>query len=131
MRTLVLGGAGTVGQAVARDLIKQEQVKKVILGDIITDSGRLHDKLRTSEKVLLCFIHANEQWPDKAATITGNQTNTGMRIGNASIASSNNYIAAKGNGCRYAHAKTIYRSNNRLWNVKQITEKPDRSCYGN
>lgn len=59
MRALVLGGAGTVGQAVARDLIKQEQVKKVILGDIITDPGRLHDKLRTSEKVLLSRVDLN------------------------------------------------------------------------
>jgi lysine 6-dehydrogenase len=51
MQALVLGGAGDMGQAAARDLIKQEQVKKVIIGDINIDPGRLHDKLRTSEKV--------------------------------------------------------------------------------
>ena len=51
MRALVLGGAGDMGQAAARDLIKQEQVKKVVIGDINADPGRLHDKLRASEKV--------------------------------------------------------------------------------
>jgi len=60
MRALILGGAGIVGQAVARDLIKQEQVKKVILGDIITDPSRLHDKLRTSEKALLIRVDLND-----------------------------------------------------------------------
>ena len=32
MKALVLGGTGGMGQGVARDLIKQEQIKKVILG---------------------------------------------------------------------------------------------------
>jgi saccharopine dehydrogenase (NAD+, L-lysine-forming) len=58
MQALVLGGAGDMGQAAARDLIKQEQVKKVIIGDINTDPGRLHDKLRTSEKVSFKRIDA-------------------------------------------------------------------------
>ncbi len=34
MQALVLGGTGNMGQGVARDLVKQEQIKKVILGDI-------------------------------------------------------------------------------------------------
>ena len=58
MKAFVLGGAGGMGQAAARDLIKQERVKKVILGDINTDPGRLHDKLRSSEKVLFRRIDA-------------------------------------------------------------------------
>lgn len=58
MQALVLGGAGDMGQAAARDLIKQEQVKKVTIGDINVEPGRLHDKLRTSEKVLLRRIDA-------------------------------------------------------------------------
>lgn len=53
MRALVLGGAGDMGQAAARTLIKQEQVKKVILGDINDDPMRLHEKLRGSEKAQL------------------------------------------------------------------------------
>jgi lysine 6-dehydrogenase len=53
MEALVLGGAGDMGQAAARDLIKQEQVKKVIIGDINTDTDRIHEKLRNSEKAIL------------------------------------------------------------------------------
>jgi saccharopine dehydrogenase (NAD+, L-lysine-forming) len=60
MQALVLGGTGTMGQAAARDLIKQEQVNKVILGDIVTDPAKLHDKLRTSEKVSLTRIDVND-----------------------------------------------------------------------
>jgi lysine 6-dehydrogenase len=60
MQALVLGGAGDMGQAAARDLIKQEQVKKVVLGDINTDPGRLHDKLRTNGKVSLNKIDLND-----------------------------------------------------------------------
>ena len=37
MHALVVGGTGGMGQGVARDLIKQEQIEKVILGDINTD----------------------------------------------------------------------------------------------
>ncbi len=36
MRALVLGGAGDMGQAAARDLIKQAEVRKVIIGNIAT-----------------------------------------------------------------------------------------------
>jgi saccharopine dehydrogenase (NAD+, L-lysine-forming) len=49
-----------MGQAAARDLIKQEPVKKVILGDIITDPTRLHDSLRNSKKVSLDQIDVND-----------------------------------------------------------------------
>lgn len=56
MKALVLGGAGDMGQAAARTLIKQDQVEKVILGDINADPARLHDKLRSSEKTLLTRI---------------------------------------------------------------------------
>jgi saccharopine dehydrogenase (NAD+, L-lysine-forming) len=49
-----------MGQGVARDLIKQEQIKKVILGDILTDPGRLQEKLRASEKISLIKIDVND-----------------------------------------------------------------------
>jgi lysine 6-dehydrogenase len=58
MKALVLGGAGDMGQAAARDLIKQEHVEKVILGDINTDPNRLHDRLRASDKVLFTRVDA-------------------------------------------------------------------------
>jgi lysine 6-dehydrogenase len=60
MRAVVLGGTGGMGQGVARDLIKQEQIKKVILGDINTDPSRVQDKLRSSEKVSLSRIDVND-----------------------------------------------------------------------
>ena len=60
MQALVLGGAGDMGQAAVRDLIKQPEVNKVIIGDIATDPGRLHEKLRTSEKVSFERIDAND-----------------------------------------------------------------------
>ena len=60
MQALVLGGTGGMGQGVARDLIKQEQIKKVILGDINIDPGRVQEKLRASEKVSLIKIDVND-----------------------------------------------------------------------
>ena len=60
MQALVLGGTGGMGQGVARDLIKQEQIKKVILGDILIDPSRVQDKLRASEKVSLSRIDVND-----------------------------------------------------------------------
>jgi lysine 6-dehydrogenase len=60
MRALVLGGTGGMGQGVARDLIKQEKIIKVILGDINTDPERVQEKLRASEKVSLLGIDVND-----------------------------------------------------------------------
>lgn len=60
MQALVLGGTGGMGQGVARDLIKQEQIGKVILGDIHTDPARVQDKLRASDKVSLLKIDVND-----------------------------------------------------------------------
>jgi saccharopine dehydrogenase (NAD+, L-lysine-forming) len=60
MRVLVLGGTGGMGQGVARDLIKQGQIKEVILGDINTDANRVQEKLRASEKISLIRIDVND-----------------------------------------------------------------------
>ena len=60
MKALVLGGTGGMGQGVARDLIKQEQITKVTLGDINTDPNRVQEKLRASEKVSLIRIDIND-----------------------------------------------------------------------
>jgi lysine 6-dehydrogenase len=60
MKALVLGGTGGMGQGVARDLIKQEQITKVILGDINTDPNRVQEKLSASEKVSLIRIDVND-----------------------------------------------------------------------
>jgi lysine 6-dehydrogenase len=60
MKAFVVGGTGGMGQGVARDLIKQERIEKVILGDINIEPGRLQDKLRASEKVSLRRIDVND-----------------------------------------------------------------------
>ena len=60
MRALVLGGTGGMGQGVARDLIKQEQIKQVRLGDINVDPARVQEKLRASEKISLSRIDVND-----------------------------------------------------------------------
>lgn len=60
MRALVLGGTGGMGQGVARDLIKQDQIQDVILGDINTDPNRVQEKLRASVKVSLIKIDVND-----------------------------------------------------------------------
>ena len=60
MRALVIGGTGGMGQGVARDLIKQEQIEKVILGDINTDPDRVQEKLRASKKISLARIDVND-----------------------------------------------------------------------
>ena len=60
MRALVLGGAGGMGQGVARDLIKQQQVTGVVLADLYPDPQRLAPKLRDSEKVNLIKMDVND-----------------------------------------------------------------------
>ncbi len=60
MRAFVLGGAGGMGQGVARDLIKQQQISAVVLGDLFPDSERLAPKLRQSEKVNLIKMDVND-----------------------------------------------------------------------
>ncbi|MBW1700819.1 MAG: saccharopine dehydrogenase NADP-binding domain-containing protein [Deltaproteobacteria bacterium] len=60
MRAFVLGGAGGMGQGVARDLIKQEPVTYVVLGDLYPDPERLAPKLRESAKVTLIKMDVND-----------------------------------------------------------------------
>jgi saccharopine dehydrogenase (NAD+, L-lysine-forming) len=60
MRVLVIGGTGGMGQGVARDLIKQEQIREVILGDINIDPDRVQEKLRASTKVTLIRMDVND-----------------------------------------------------------------------
>jgi len=60
MRALIIGGVGGMGQGVARDLIKQEQVESVILADLYADPERLSPKLRDSEKTSLIQMDVND-----------------------------------------------------------------------
>lgn len=59
MKVLILGGTGGMGQGVARDLIKQERVQQVVLGDINIDPNRLQEKLRSNPKISLQRINVN------------------------------------------------------------------------
>ncbi len=60
MKALIIGGVGGMGQGVARDLIRQEQVTSVILADLYPDPERLSKKLRESEKSTLVKMDVNE-----------------------------------------------------------------------
>jgi lysine 6-dehydrogenase len=60
MRALIIGGVGGMGQGVARDLVKQEQVSHVILADLYPDPERLSKKLRENEKVTLIKMDVND-----------------------------------------------------------------------
>ncbi len=60
MRAFVLGGAGGMGQGVARDLIKQGPVTDVVIGDLYPDPERLAPKLRDSAKVTLIKMDVND-----------------------------------------------------------------------
>jgi lysine 6-dehydrogenase len=97
---LVLGGTGGMGQGVARDLIKQEQIRKVILGDILTDPGRLQEKLRASEKVSLIRIDVNDhkglvsaiREADVAINCAGPFYKTAVAVARAAVEAKVNYI---------------------------------------
>ena len=60
MRALIIGGVGGMGQGVARDLVKQEQVTEVILADLYPDPERLSKKLRENEKTKLVRMDVND-----------------------------------------------------------------------
>jgi lysine 6-dehydrogenase len=100
MKVLVVGGTGGMGQGVARDLIKQEQIKKVILGDINVDPGRVQDKLRASEKVSLSRIDVNDHAglvstirdTDVVINCAGPFYKTAVAVAKAAVEAKVNYI---------------------------------------
>lgn len=100
MKALVLGGTGGMGQGVARDLIKQEQIKKVILGDINIDPTRVQEKLRASEKVSLIRIDVNDHQGmvsaikdvDVVINCAGPFYKTAVAVARAAVEAGVNYI---------------------------------------
>ena len=100
MKALVVGGTGGMGQGVARDLIKQEQIKKVVLGDINIDPGRVQDKLRASEKVSLIKIDVNDHAglvsairdADVVINCAGPFYKTAVAVARAAVEAKVNYI---------------------------------------
>lgn len=100
MEVLVLGGTGGMGQGVARDLIKQEQIKKVILGDINVDPARVQEKLRSSGKVSLTKIDVNDhnglvktiKGADVVINCAGPFYKTAVAVARAAVEANVNYI---------------------------------------
>ncbi len=100
MRALVMGGAGGMGQCVARDLIKQPQVIDVVLGDLYPDPDRLAPKLRDSDKTTLVKMDVNDhdalvkrfQDVDVVINAAGPFYKTAVPVAKAAVTAKVNYI---------------------------------------
>ena len=100
MRAIVLGGAGGMGQGVARDLIKQQQVTDVILADLYPDPERLAPKLRDSEKATLIQMDVNDHDAmvnrfkeiDVVINCAGPFYKTAVPVAKAAVEAKKNYI---------------------------------------
>jgi lysine 6-dehydrogenase len=100
MRAFVLGGAGGMGQGVARDLIKQDPITDVVLGDLYPDPERLSPKLRESAKVTLlgmdvkdhnAMVHAFKK-SDVVINCAGPFYKTAVPVAKAAVEARVNYI---------------------------------------
>jgi lysine 6-dehydrogenase len=100
MKVLVMGGTGGMGQGVARDLIKQERIEKVVLGDINIDPDRVQEKLRASNKVSLVKIDVNDHTGmvsaikevDVVINCAGPFYKTAVAVARAAVEAKVNYI---------------------------------------
>lgn len=100
MKVLVIGGTGGMGQGVARDLIKQERIEKVVLGDINVDPTRVQEKLRVSPKVSLVKVDVNDhagvvaaiQEVDVVINCAGPFYKTAVAVARAAVEAKVNYI---------------------------------------
>jgi saccharopine dehydrogenase (NAD+, L-lysine-forming) len=100
MRALILGGAGGMGQGVARDLIKQPQVAEVVLADLYPDPERLSPKLRESEKATLIKLDVNDHRTmvdqfkeiDVVINCAGPFYKTAVPVAKAAVEAGKNYI---------------------------------------
>jgi lysine 6-dehydrogenase len=100
MRALVIGGTGGMGQGVARDLIKQDQINEVVLGDINIDPERVQDKLSASKKISLIRIDVNDHKSMVAAIKNTNVVincagpfyKTAVAVAKAAVEAKVNYI---------------------------------------
>jgi saccharopine dehydrogenase (NAD+, L-lysine-forming) len=100
MRVLVIGGTGGMGQGVARDLIKQEQITNVTLGDINIDPNRIQEKLRAISKVTAVKIDVNDhaglvkaiKEVDVVINCAGPFYKTAVAVARAAVEAKVNYI---------------------------------------
>lgn len=61
MKVFIVGGRGNIGQEVAMGLIRQEEIDKVILGDLNADPAGLRDRLRKNGKISLVKVDATDR----------------------------------------------------------------------
>ncbi len=100
MKVLVVGGTGGMGQGVARDLIKQERIETVTLGDINIDPERVQEKLKASPKVSLIKIDVNDhagmvaaiKAADVVVNCAGPFYKTAVAVARAAVEAKVNYI---------------------------------------
>ena len=100
MKAIVIGGTGGMGQGVARDLIKQEKITQVTLGDINIDMDRVQEKLRASDKVSLAKIDVNDhkglvdaiKENDVVVNTAGPFYKTAIAVAKAAVEAKVNYI---------------------------------------
>lgn len=100
MRALIIGGVGGMGQGVARDLVKQNQVEQVILADLYPDPDRLSKKLRESDKTTLVKMDVNDhegmvqafKEVDVVINTAGPFYKTAVPVAKAAVAAQKNYI---------------------------------------
>ena len=100
MRAIVIGGLGGMGQGVARDLIKQEKISQVTLGDINIDPARVQEKLRASDKVSLVKVDVNDhaglvaaiKENDVVVNTAGPFYKTAIAVARAAVEARINYI---------------------------------------
>ena len=100
MHALIIGGAGGMGQGVARDLVKQAEAVKITLGDIDPDPGRVSEKLRASEKISLVRIDVGDhagmveaiRQADVVINTAGPFYKTAVAVARAAVEAKVNYI---------------------------------------
>ena len=100
MRVLVIGGTGGMGQGVARDLIKQDRITKVTLGDINIDPARVQEMLRGNNKVSLIKIDVKDHQGlvaaikkvDVVINCAGPFYKTAVAVARAAVEAQVNYI---------------------------------------
>jgi lysine 6-dehydrogenase len=100
MQALIIGGVGGMGQGVARDLVKQDIVKKITLADLYPDPERLSKKLRESDKTELVkmdvFDHEAMVKAFKEASVIINTAGpfykTAVPVAKAAVEAKVNYI---------------------------------------
>ena len=100
MKAFIVGGSGNVGQEVAMNLMRQEGVEKVILGDINADPAGLRERLRRNKKISLVQVDARDyenlagllKDADVAVNCAGPFHETALAVAKAAVEARIDYI---------------------------------------